>query len=100
MGAAKQYLITDQDWNLFDFASDMKALTGKNLQFETLPIKGYATIYPGGSAEDINTIDVGSIQSEIKGAFNGKPAPASKEGASGRPGGSARPASKHKAAPS
>jgi LCP family protein required for cell wall assembly len=97
MDVAKQYLITDQDWNLFDFASDMKALTGKNLQFETLPIKGYATIYPGGSAEDINTVDVASIQSEIKGAFNGKPAPASKGGG---PGGSARPASKHKTAPS
>jgi LCP family protein required for cell wall assembly len=75
MNVAKQYLITDQDWNLFDFASDMKALTGKNLQFETLPIKGYATIYPGGSAEDINTIDVASIQSEVKSAFEGSAAP-------------------------
>ena len=75
MNVAKQYLITDQDWNLFDFASDMKALTGKNLQFETLPIKGYATIYPGGAAEDINTIDVASIQSEVKSAFEGSAAP-------------------------
>jgi LCP family protein required for cell wall assembly len=94
MSVAKQYLITDQDWNLFDFASDMKALTGKNLQFETLPIKGYATIYPGGSAEDINTVDVASIQSEVKGAFDGTPGPASKAGGQG---GSA---SKQKAAPS
>jgi LCP family protein required for cell wall assembly len=94
MNAAKQYLITDQDWNLFDFASNMKALTGKNLQFETLPIKGYATIYPGGSAEDINTVDVARIQTEIKSAFEGTPAPAPKVGGPGPS------APKHKAAPS
>jgi LCP family protein required for cell wall assembly len=95
MSVAKQYLITDQDWNLFDFAGDMKALTGRNLSFETLPIKAYATIYPGGEAEDINTIDVSAIQSEIKGAFSGSGSPAA--------GGSAAAGSKPKpktAAPS
>ena len=73
MSVAKQYVITDQDWNLLDFASDMKALTGKNLQFETLPIKAYATIYPGGVPEDVNIIDVAAIQAEIKSAFEGGP---------------------------
>jgi LCP family protein required for cell wall assembly len=73
MDSAKRFLITDQDWNLFDFAGDMKALTGKNLQFETLPIKSYATIYPGGTPEAINTIDVGAIQAEVKSAFDGTP---------------------------
>jgi LCP family protein required for cell wall assembly len=70
MGSAKKYVITDQDWNLLDFATEMKALTGKNLSFETLPITGYATIYPGGEAEDINTVDVGASQSEVKKAFD------------------------------
>lgn len=71
MGTAKKYLITDQDWNLLDFASDMKALTGKNLQFETLPIKAYATVYPGGVPENVNIIDVAAIQKEIAAAFAG-----------------------------
>ncbi|MCL2585146.1 MAG: LCP family protein [Streptosporangiales bacterium] len=71
MNTAKKYLITDQDWNLLDFASDMKALTGKNLQFETLPIKAYATVYPGGVSEAVNIIDVAAIQKEIKAAFAG-----------------------------
>lgn len=71
MGTAKKYLITDQDWNLLDFSSNMKALTGKNLQFETLPIKAYATVYPGGVPEQVNIIDVAAIQNEIKAAFEG-----------------------------
>jgi LCP family protein required for cell wall assembly len=75
MGTAKQYLITDQGWNLLDFASDMRALTGKNLSFETLPIKGYATIYPGGTAEDVNTIDVADIQAEVRNAFSPSASP-------------------------
>jgi LCP family protein required for cell wall assembly len=91
MNVAKQYLITDQDWNLFDFASDMKALTGRNLQFETLPIKAYATIYPGGDAEDINTIDVSAIQSEVKTAFSGSGASAAGGAASAAPKPKAKP---------
>jgi LCP family protein required for cell wall assembly len=74
MTTAKQYLITDNSWNLLDFAGNMRALTGKNLRFETLPITGQATIL--GGTEDINTVDVGAIQSEIKNAFNA-PVPAS-----------------------
>jgi LCP family protein required for cell wall assembly len=93
MSAAKQYIITDSGWNLLDFATEMRALTGSHLQFETLPIKGYATIYPGGEAEDINTVDVSAIQSEVKKAFTD----------SSSSGSSAKPASKPKpkaAAPS
>jgi LCP family protein required for cell wall assembly len=70
MNTAKQYIITNDGWNLLDFASSMKALSGTNLRFETLPIKSYATIYPGGEAEDINTIDVAAIQKEVRSAFN------------------------------
>ena len=93
MDTAKRYLITDQDWNLFDFAGDIKALTGKNLQFVTLPIKAYATIYPGGVPENVNTIDVGAIQAEIKGAFDGGPV-----GNEPKPGGPAAPGAKTKTA--
>ncbi len=31
LGDAKQYLITDPRFNLLDFATNMQALTGKNL---------------------------------------------------------------------
>ena len=58
LNTAKQYLITDSTWNLLDFAPQMKALTGKNLQFYTAPIVGYAT-FDGQSA---NQIDIPTIQ--------------------------------------
>src|SRR6202044_3045094 len=32
---AKTYIITDSDWQLLDFAGDMKSLSGKNLSFYT-----------------------------------------------------------------
>ena len=44
LSVAKQYVITDSDWNLLDFASQMQSLTGGDLVFHTLPIQGYATI--------------------------------------------------------
>ena len=36
LSTAKDYLITDSGWDLPDFATDMSALTGKNLSFTTL----------------------------------------------------------------
>jgi LCP family protein required for cell wall assembly len=50
---AKQYLITSGGWNLFQFAGEMKALTGRNLTFNTLPIVGYQTI-DGQAANVVN----------------------------------------------
>ena len=47
---AKRYVITDSDWQILDFASEMHALTGKNLTFQTLPIAGYQTFYLGGTS--------------------------------------------------
>jgi LCP family protein required for cell wall assembly len=87
MNTAKQYIITNNGWNLLDFASSMKALSGTNLQFETLPIQSYATIYPGGEQEDINTIDVAAIQKEVQSAFNppATPKAAPKTSASAKP---------------
>ncbi len=86
---AKQYLITDSTWNLLDFAPQMKALTGKNLQFYTAPIVGYATI----DGQAANQIDIPTIQAAIKQKFTApapaaKPASKAKSGAQGR----ARPA--------
>jgi hypothetical protein len=36
LGTAGNYLITDRGFNLLDFATDMQALTGKNLSLATV----------------------------------------------------------------
>jgi LCP family protein required for cell wall assembly len=73
LNTAKQYLITDSTWNLLDFAPQMRALTGKNLQFYTAPIEGYATI----DGQDANQVDIPTIQAYIQAKFTA-PAPAQK----------------------
>jgi LCP family protein required for cell wall assembly len=83
LGTAGQYIITDSNWNLLDFSTQMHALSGQNLKFYTLPISGYATI----DGQDANVINVSAIQAEIKEKFTA-PAPAS----------SRKPADKKKAA--
>jgi LCP family protein required for cell wall assembly len=60
---AKQYLITDRSWNLLDFISEMKSLTGNNLTFSTLPIKDYATI-DGQAVNEVNTDYVKKVVNE------------------------------------
>jgi LCP family protein required for cell wall assembly len=66
---AKKYVITDSDWQILDFATEMHALSGRNLTFQTLPIEGYQTFYLGGTAEDANVIDIPAIQAEVQKAF-------------------------------
>jgi LCP family protein required for cell wall assembly len=78
LDTAKQYLITDKSWKLLDFASDMHALTGKNLQFYTAPIVGYVTI----GNQDANQIDVSTIQAAIKAKFTA-PVPAAQAAKAG-----------------
>jgi LCP family protein required for cell wall assembly len=77
LGSAKGYLITDADWNLLDFSTNMKALSGKNLQFYTAPITGYPTI----DGQKANSIDIPTIQAAIKEKFTA-PAPDAKPSAS------------------
>jgi hypothetical protein len=62
---AKQYLITDSSWNLLDFLSEIKSLTGKNLSFTTLPITGYATI----DGQSANTVNTAYIKQVVHNAF-------------------------------
>ena len=86
LSTAKKYLITDSTWNLLDFASDMNALTGKNLQFYTAPIVGYETI----DNQDANQIDVSTIQAAIKAKFTA-PVPAAQAASAAKPGAKVAP---------
>jgi LCP family protein required for cell wall assembly len=71
---ASQYLITDSTFNIFDFASDMRALTGKHITFQTLPISGQVNDMPlNGSLQDVNTINVPYVQQYVKNAFYPQP---------------------------
>ena len=38
LGVAKKYVFTDSGWQILTFATEMKALTGKNLTFQTAPV--------------------------------------------------------------
>jgi LCP family protein required for cell wall assembly len=86
LGTAKQYLITDSTWNLLNFAPQMKALTGKNLQFYTAPIQGYATI----DGQAANQVDIPTIQAAVKQKFTA-PVPAAKSTSTAKSGAKAAP---------
>jgi hypothetical protein len=71
LAVAKRYLITDAGWNLLDFATQARYLTGGNLLFRTLPIKGYATI----SGQAANVVDPAYIKAIVRSTFSPRPAP-------------------------
>ena len=71
---AKQYIMTNPGFDLLDFATNMHALTGKNLRFYTLPVASFADINLNGSMQDINNIDIPYIQRLVKNAFYPPPA--------------------------
>src|ERR1700728_2544780 len=58
LSTADKYLITDSSWNLLDFSTQMRALSGENLKFYTAPIVGYETV----DGQDANQIDIPAIQ--------------------------------------
>jgi LCP family protein required for cell wall assembly len=86
---ASQWVLTNNGFNLLDFATSMQALNGKNLKFYTLPIAGYSDIELNGSMQDVNDVDVPYIKQVVHNAFY-PPTTAVK---------SAKPAAKKKAAP-
>jgi len=80
LSAANQYLITDQNLNLLDFATDMQALSGQHLSFRTLPsVPGSSEVLPGygSSPQSVNIISVPYIKRIVHAAFY--PAPAAPE---------------------
>ena len=75
LGVASQYIITDSTFKLFDFASNMRALTGKNMTFSTLPFASQENgMQLNGSSQDVNIINVPYIQQYVQDKFYPKPA--------------------------
>jgi LCP family protein required for cell wall assembly len=86
LSTASQYIITDSGFNLLDFATNMRALTGSHLTFQTLP---YTTevnnMLLNGSKQDVITIDVPYIQQYVKNAFSRPPAARGRKGRKTKP---------------
>jgi LCP family protein required for cell wall assembly len=68
---AKKFVITDSDWQILNFATEMKSLTGKNLTFQTAPI---ITADGHMDGQTVNLIDPAAVKKVIQNAFY--PAPA------------------------
>jgi len=66
---ASQYIMTNPGFDPLEFATNMHALTGKNLSFYTLPVASFADIDLNGSMQDVNNIDIPYIQRIVKNAF-------------------------------
>jgi LCP family protein required for cell wall assembly len=66
LDTAKRYIITDQGWNLLDFASEMRALTGKNLTFNTAPV---ITTDGHVGAQTVNLINTTAVKQAVQNAF-------------------------------
>jgi LCP family protein required for cell wall assembly len=70
LGTASQYLITDSTFDPLAFVTNMRALSGSHLTFQTLPFSGQVNDMPlNGSAQDVNLINVPYIQQYVKNAF-------------------------------
>ena len=65
LSVAKQYVITDNDWNLLDFITQLRSLTAGNLTFYTLPIVGYEKI----AGQDANEVNPSYIQQLVQETF-------------------------------
>ncbi len=70
LGTASKYLITDKTFNPFEFATDMSALTGRHIVFDTLPFANQVNDMPlNGSAQDVNIINVPYLHNYVRNAF-------------------------------
>jgi LCP family protein required for cell wall assembly len=65
--AAKKDVVIDSNWNVLTFAQQSQNLTGGNMEFQTLPIKGFDTI----NGQSVNLIDAAAIKNTVQSTFNG-----------------------------
>ena len=75
LDVARKYLIASGGWNLLEFATEMHALTGKNLTMSTLPIAGTQnSLRLNGVLQDVNLIDLAYLGRLVQSAFSQPPA--------------------------
>jgi LCP family protein required for cell wall assembly len=75
LDVARKYIIASGGWDLLQFASEMHALTGKNLTLSTLPIAGTQNGFIlNGVPQDVNLIDLTYIRQLVQNAFSRPPA--------------------------
>jgi LCP family protein required for cell wall assembly len=68
---ARQDVVVDSNWDLLGFAQQVQGLTGRNMQFNTLPIDGFDHV----GNEDVNLIDQDKIRDIVRSTFGVRPAP-------------------------
>ena len=82
LGVAKKYVITDSGWQILTFATEMKALTGKNLTFQTAPV---ITTDGQMDGQTVNLVDPAAIKQVVQNTFY-PPPPVTQPTASTSPG--------------
>ena len=82
LGVAKKYVITDSGWQILTFATEMKALTGKNLTFQTAPV---ITTDGQMDGQTVNLVDPAAIKQVVQNTFY-PPPPVQQPTASTSPG--------------
>ncbi|MFG3225904.1 LCP family protein [Kitasatospora sp. NPDC048194] len=75
-GVVQKDLVIDNQWNVLDFAQQAPALTGGNVEFNTLTFDGFGT----RNGQDVNLVTPAKIQKVVKQLFGyadaAAPAPA------------------------
>ncbi|WP_329565814.1 LCP family protein [Kitasatospora sp. NBC_01266] len=74
LAAVKKDVVIDDQWNLLDFMQQVPDLVGGNVEFNTLPITGFATVSTRGFEESVNTVDPVRIRQVVQQLFGGAPA--------------------------
>lgn len=76
LSKAGSFLVTSGNWDIALFGTELQGLTGKNLNFTTLPIAGYQNnLDLNGALQDVNLVDAGYIKRIVHKAFYPPPAP-------------------------
>ncbi|MFJ4189679.1 LCP family protein [Kitasatospora sp. NPDC089509] len=82
-GVVQKDLVIDNEWNVLDFAQQAPALTGGNVEFNTLTFDGFGT----RNGQDVNLVTPSKIQKVVKQVFGyaDAAAPAPGDGATDTP---------------
>ncbi|MFE3872804.1 LCP family protein [Kitasatospora sp. NPDC059146] len=80
-GVVQKDLVIDNEWNVLDFAQQAPALTGGNVEFNTLTFDGFGT----RNGQDVNLVTPSKIQKVVKQLFGYADAAAPAGGATDAP---------------